>query len=145
MKKNTYEYPKSSFLSIPKDTSLIMEKILNNKKILKLLYYNSRDWESKPNLTAEQIKSLFDKQQISNIPKIFIAKERLSYLRITYNNFKPNDENPFYRDHIVQFKIICTLMIGTQIIMSCDPIELQGSLMLCLMDAIFLAQESLLL
>ena len=58
MKKNTYEYPKSSFLGLPKDTSLIMEKILSNENILKLLYYTSPDWYTKKNLTSEQVKEM---------------------------------------------------------------------------------------
>jgi len=30
MQHNTYEYPKSSFLGMPKDVSIIMKKVLNN-------------------------------------------------------------------------------------------------------------------
>ena len=48
MKKNQFEYPKSSFLGMAKDTSLIIDKILSNKNVLKLLYYTGADWESKP-------------------------------------------------------------------------------------------------
>jgi hypothetical protein len=44
MKRNFYEYPKSSFLGMSKDTSLIMDKILGNQDVLKLLYYNVKDW-----------------------------------------------------------------------------------------------------
>jgi len=43
MKKNQYEFPKSSFLGLAKDTALIMNRILNNKRVLKLLYYTSPD------------------------------------------------------------------------------------------------------
>lgn len=107
MKNNTYEFPKSSFLGMSKDTSLIMNKILSNRKVLKLLYYTGRDWEQKPDLTATQIKELFKKKQISNIPKITVDEEKLSYLRITYDSFTPNATNPFYRDHLVELKIIC--------------------------------------
>jgi hypothetical protein len=52
MKKNQFEYPKSSFLGMAKDTSLIIDKILSNKNVLKLLYYTGADWESKPILTS---------------------------------------------------------------------------------------------
>jgi hypothetical protein len=37
-----------------------MDKILGNQDVLKLLYYNVKDWQKKPNLTSEQIKSLFE-------------------------------------------------------------------------------------
>lgn len=107
MKKNTYEYPKSSFLGMPKDTALIMEKILSNRNLLKLIYYTGRDWQEKPNLNAEQIKSLFESKQISNIPKISVDREKYTYLRLTYDSFTPNQTNDFYKDHIVELKIIC--------------------------------------
>ena len=107
MKKNQYEFPKSSFLGMAKDTSLIVNKILSNKKVLKLLYYSTVDWEKQPDLTSAQIKSLFVNKQISNIPKIKVDENKLSYLRITYDSFTPNAENPFYRDHLVEIKIVC--------------------------------------
>lgn len=107
MKKNFYEFPKSSFLSMAKDTSSIMEKILGNKKVLKLLYYTSADWESKPDLTSEQLKSLFDNKQIWNVPKLVVDSEKYNYLRITYDTFVPNATNPEYRNHVVEVKIIC--------------------------------------
>jgi hypothetical protein len=31
----------------------------------------------------------------------------MNYLRITYDSFTPNATNEFYRDHIVEIKIIC--------------------------------------
>lgn len=110
MQMNTYEYPKSSFLGMAKDTSLIIEKILSNKKVLRLIYYNSPeclDWKRDKDLTSVQIKELFDKKQISNIPKIQIDKDRRTYLRVTFDSFTPNATNTFYRDHIVEIKIIC--------------------------------------
>ena len=107
MKKNLYEFPKSSFLGMAKDTSLIMDKILSNKTLLKLLYYNTPNWKNEPNLTSAQTKELFSKKIISNIPKIVVDKEKQNYLRITYDSFTPNQTNPFYRDHLVEIKIIC--------------------------------------
>lgn len=110
MKKNTYEFPKSSFLGMAKDTSLIINKIIGNKKVLRLIYYNSPDcldWGSDKDLTSEQIKELFETRQISHIPQVQIDKEKKSYLRVTFDDFTPNMTNPFYRDHIVEIKIIC--------------------------------------
>ena len=107
MKKDQYIFPKSSFLGIAKDTSFITNKLLENKKLLKLIYYNSKDWESKPDLTADQIKSLFTNKQISNVPKVIIDENKYTYLRITYDSFVPNGTNPWYRDHLIEIKIIC--------------------------------------
>ena len=58
MKKDTYEYPKSSFLGMSKDTALIMSKILSNKNILKLLYYTTNDKDKMEDLNSNQVKSL---------------------------------------------------------------------------------------
>lgn len=110
MKKNTYEYPKSSFLGMAKDTSLIIEKILSNKKVLRLLYYTSPDcleWKADKDLTSEQIKELFETKQISNVPRIQVDKDKRTYLRVVFDEFTPNSTNTFYRDHIVEIKIAC--------------------------------------
>jgi len=50
---------------------------------------------------------MFENGQISNIPKIKIDKDDKTYLRVTFDSFTPNAENTFYRDHIVEIKIIC--------------------------------------
>lgn len=110
MVNNTYEYPQSSFLGMAKDTALIMRKILSNKKVLRLLYYTSPDclkWDSRKDITSAQIKEMFQTKQISNIPKIKIDKDKKTYLRVTFDAFTPNATNTFYRDHIVEIKIIC--------------------------------------
>lgn len=107
MIRHSYEFPKSSFLGMSKDTSLIVDKILSNENVLKLLYYTSKDWSEKPNLTKEQIKSLFDNKQIDTIPKLLIDPEKYNYLRITFDAFTPNATNTFYRDHIVEIKLVC--------------------------------------
>ena len=107
MKRDQYTYPVSSFLGLAKDTALIMEKILGNKNLLKLLYYSTADWKNQPDLTPAQIKSMFDSKQISNVPKIFIDADKKNYLRINFDSFAPNSGNPYYRDSVIQIKIIC--------------------------------------
>lgn len=110
MTKNTYEYPQSSFLGMAKDTSLIIEKIISNKKVLRLLYYTSPDcleWGREKDLTPQQIKELFASKQISNVPKILNDKHKRTYLRIGFDDFVPNATNTFYRDHIVEIRIVC--------------------------------------
>lgn len=43
MKINNYEFPKSSFLSLEKDFALIVDKIIKNPRLMKLLYYDTRE------------------------------------------------------------------------------------------------------
>jgi hypothetical protein len=51
MKKEIYSYPKSSFLSAEKDMGIIVNMIMKNERLKKMLHYTSRDCLSKPNLT----------------------------------------------------------------------------------------------
>jgi hypothetical protein len=53
MKINSYNFPKSSFLSVEKDFALIINKILESSRLKKLLYYNTRDALDKPALNEK--------------------------------------------------------------------------------------------
>ena len=107
MKKNTYEYPKSSLLGMQKDASLIMERILSNQNVLKLLTYNTRDWKSKPTVTGDMIKEMIDTKQISAVPKIKVDRPEKSYLRLIYGTMVRNSTNPEQRDNTFGIDIIC--------------------------------------
>lgn len=107
MRKHTYQFQKSSFLGIPKDMAIIIERILSNQNVLKLLEYNVKDWQSQPDVTGEQIKRMFDTEQISNVPRIKIDKERKTYLRFSLGTTVPNAENPEFRDNTFGIDIIC--------------------------------------
>lgn len=107
MKKNTYEYPKSSLLGMPKDAYLIMKKILSNQRVLKLLEYGVPDWESRPDVSEEAIKEMFRTKQISSVPNIKIDKPEKTYLRLIYGTMVRNSTNPEYRDNTFGIDIIC--------------------------------------
>lgn len=108
MRYRSYEYPKSSFLSMAKDTSLIISKILGNQKVLKLLYYTTPDClKNEEDITTAQIKELFSNEQISNVPRLKIDPKFKNYLRISCDNFTPNSTNTYYYDHIIEIRIIC--------------------------------------
>jgi hypothetical protein len=53
MRKEVYTYPKSSFLSMEKDMGLIVNMIMKNERLKKMLHYTSRDCLSRPNLTDD--------------------------------------------------------------------------------------------
>lgn len=106
MKIENYTFPESSFLSLEKDTSLIVSKMLKNERLKKLLYYSDKHCLSLPNLDQKQTMSLIDKQ-IKIIPKIFIDDEILSYVIIQFDNFVPNETNPQFRNNLISFDIIC--------------------------------------
>lgn len=99
-------FPKSSFLSVEKDLALICNKILENQRLCKLLYYTDRDCLNKPDLTTEQKMSMINKQ-IKIVPKINIDEKCPNYLLISMDDFRPNDINTEFRDNYVSFDILC--------------------------------------
>ena len=69
MKNIKYNYPKSSFLNIEKDLGIILEKILQNDRLKKLLYYNNTDALTKEKLDETATYGLINKQ-IKLVPKV---------------------------------------------------------------------------
>ena len=106
MKIQTYTYPKSSFLSLEKDMDIIVQMILKNDRLKKMLYYTTRDCLNRPNLTEDQSLDLFGKN-IKIIPKLQIDGEVLNYLIISFDSFMTNPQNPEFRDNVIEFDIIC--------------------------------------
>lgn len=105
MKIDGLNIPKSSFLSMEKDTGIIIDKMFKNERLKRLLYYNSRDALRKPNITEDQSLELINKN-IKIVPKLYIDGSVLSYIIINFDKFIPS-ENPEFRDNIIEFDIIC--------------------------------------
>lgn len=105
MKIEGFQIPKSSFLAKEKDMKIIVDKILANDRLKRLLYYTTKDALKRPNLTQEQSLSLFGKQ-IKIVPKLYVDGSVLAYIIITFDNFVES-ENPEFRDNILEFDIIC--------------------------------------
>lgn len=106
MKIQNYTYPKSSFLSTEKDMNIIVDRVMKNDRLKKMLYYTTRDCLNKPRLTEEETVSLFG-NQIKIIPKLKVDKNVLNYVIINFNNFSNNALNPQFRNNIIEFDIIC--------------------------------------
>ena len=106
MKIENYQFPKSSFLSIEKDLSIITNMMLKNDRLKRLLYYTTPDALDKKNLNDEQTYGLFG-NNIRIVPKLVIDKTVENYVIISFDNFTPNATNPEFRDHIISFDIIC--------------------------------------
>lgn len=106
MKIVNYQIPKSSFLSTQKDMEIISNMIIKNNNLKKLLYYTSRDCLNKPNLTEDQTLELFGKN-IKLVPKLYVDGSVLNYIVISFDNFITNQENPEFRNNLIEFDIIC--------------------------------------
>lgn len=111
MKIEGFKIPKSSFLSIEKDTNLIVNKLLQNERLKRLLYYTTPDCVKNAsgkcnNLSEEQSVELIGKQ-VRMIPRLALDGEVLNYVIINFDNFIPNKKNPHFRDNVIEFEIIC--------------------------------------
>lgn len=105
MKLENYKYPHSSFLSVEKDMNLIVERIFQNDRLKKMLYYSSKDCLDQPKLNEDETLSLYGKQ-IKMIPKLKVDGSVLTYIIISFDNFTPSG-NLEFRDNIIEFDIIC--------------------------------------
>lgn len=106
MKRFTYSYPKSRFLSVDKDMNLIISRLFANERLKKLLYYTSKDALSQPNITDEQMVEMIGKN-IKNVPKLYVDGSVLNYVIVNFDNFVPNSTNPEFRDNVIEFDIVC--------------------------------------
>jgi len=105
MKIESYHPPKSSFLSINKDMRLLVDKILSNDRLCKLLYYTTKDALEKPKVPDNEKIAMFNKE-IRIVPKLYVDKPVLNYIIISFDNFVES-ENPEFRDNIIEFDILC--------------------------------------
>ena len=106
MKVGQNYFPTSSFLSTDKDLSLIIKKIMENQRLLKMLYYTQKDCLNGKDLTQPQIISMLDKQ-IKIVPKIEISEDCPNYIIISMDNFVPNENNDEFRDCTISIDILC--------------------------------------
>ena len=106
MKIDSYKKPESSFLSMEKDMNLIVNLIMKNERLKKLLYYTTKDCVQKPKLTEDETLSLFGKQ-IKTVPKVYVDGSVLNYIIINFDGFISNQTNPEFRDNLIEFDIIC--------------------------------------
>ena len=106
MKREVYSYPKSSFLSLEKDMNLIVQMLMKNEHLKKMLYYTTKDCLNKTNLTEDETLEMFGKQ-IKIVPKLYVDSSVLNYIIISFDNFIPNPKNPEFRDNVIEFDIVC--------------------------------------
>ena len=106
MKIQNYIYPKSSFLSAEKDMNIIVDRMMKNDRLKKMLYYTTRDCLDRPRVTDDQALEMFGKN-IKIIPKLYVDGSVLNYIIISFDNFMRNATNPEFRDNVIEFDIIC--------------------------------------
>lgn len=99
------EVKNSSFLSVEKDINLIVNKMMANETLKRLLFHTTKDALKKNNLTEDESLSLLGKN-IKRVPKLQVDGEVLNYIIVNFDNFVPSG-NPQFRDNFIEFDIIC--------------------------------------
>lgn len=106
MKIDNVKNPESAFLAQEKDMKIIVDRMAANQRLRKLLYYTTPDALKKPEVSDQNFAKMFGKN-IRNLPKLYIDKDVLNYIIISFDNFAPNGDNPEFRDNTIEFDIIC--------------------------------------
>ena len=101
-----YREPQSSFMSVEKDLTIITDKMLQDKRLCKLLFHTTKNALKLRDLTEKEKIELLQKN-IKIVPKLYVDGSVLAYVIISFDNFVTNAENTQFRDNIVTFDIIC--------------------------------------
>lgn len=101
-----YFAKQDSFLGMEKDFSIIINKMLKDDDLMRLLYYSQPDCLEASAPTMAQRLTLINKN-ILLVPKIDIDMECPNYVVIRMGEFKPNESNPEFRDCEIAFNILC--------------------------------------
>lgn len=103
---NKTPQPKSSFLSMEKDSSLICNMLYKNPRLRKLLLHTTSNCLNMAPISDEKAIEMFGKN-IKLVPKLSVDGSVLNYIILRFNNFTPNATNPEFRDNVIEFDIIC--------------------------------------
>lgn len=105
MRIDRYTPPKSSFLSIEKDLSIITGNMEKCSRLKRLLCNEAQNALLQP--TPEvTISDMIQQNIIKIIPKITVDRELRTYIIISFDNFTPSS-NPEFRNNVLEFDIIC--------------------------------------
>lgn len=108
MKVNLFEKQETTFATAQKDLFKLVQQLIANDKLKKLLFYQTKDALERPSLSSEETLGLIHKN-IRVIPKLETDEEVEAYVIITFDNFTTNATNPEFRDNTITFDIICHL------------------------------------
>ena len=112
---------RSSFLSCEKDSEEIIKKLFVDSRpysdyLKRLLLINTPDCLSDMTnqkyidiINNTSVKDLHDKQYVRFNPKLSLREneEVKSYIRISFDNFRPGRDNDYWRDCLVEIDIVC--------------------------------------
>lgn len=123
MRINRVTTPQSAFLSVEKDSAIIMSEMLKNLRLKKYLVYNPKDskgnnlnpltWDGFENPKTGEREDWGDKAEdlfrksVRFRPKIKIEPDDTNIIIVKFNRFTPNMHNTEFRDNLIEFDIVC--------------------------------------
>lgn len=95
----------SSFASVESTLSKVVERLMKNDRLKRLLYYTDRHALGLPKLNQEQSYSLLN-NQIRIVPKLTIDHDAKPYVIISLDNFVPFENQTTFRSFQLTFDVI---------------------------------------
>ncbi len=96
----------SSFATVEKVLKQVVDKLMYNKPLQKLLYYSDKHCLSLPDLNQDQIFSLLG-DQIKIVPKLQVDDGVMAYVIISFDKFVPSLESQTtFREVSLSFDIL---------------------------------------
>lgn len=95
----------SSFASVEKILSLVVERLMKNDRLKRLLYYTDKHALALPKLNQEQSFSLLN-NQLRIVPKLTIDPDAKPYVIIGLDNFVPMEDQTTFRSYQLSFDIL---------------------------------------
>lgn len=96
----------SSFHSVEQTLGQVIDLLLKNERLKRVLYYTDRQALNLPKLRTDQAMEVLHKQ-IKTVPRLEIDTAAKPYIIISLNDFAPDGTTTYYRDFTLQFDIIC--------------------------------------
>jgi hypothetical protein len=99
--------PRLNFTDIGYDLKRVLDKMLTNDTLVKLLYYNDSNVSAKPNLTNAQKVALIG-DYIKIVPRLPKDIEVKNYIVIQMDRFTPGEsDDTRFKSFILSFDILC--------------------------------------
>ena len=96
----------SSFMSVEKTLADVVQLLLKNERLKRLLYYTDRHALGLPKLTQEQTYSLIG-NQIRIVPKLTVDFDAKPYVIISLDKFTPMENQTTFRSVQMSIDILC--------------------------------------
>lgn len=96
----------STFASVENTLGEVVDLLLRNERLKRLLYYTDRKALHLPKLTTEQSMSLLN-NQIKIVPKLNIDHDAKPYIILTLDNFVPDEDQTTFRSFTLGVDILC--------------------------------------